>query len=102
MNTQPQPRFKFGDRLKHKAGKIFTVSSIQFKILSRDYVYSGFDALAVYDEKDLTLVREPLKVEFECVWPEIYQMHCEAMLLAEEKFRGKRTRVTITEIMEET
>lgn len=65
MNTQPQPKFKFGDKVKTKTRE-FVIGSIDWGPSDKQFWYAkeysdGFDR-----EQDLTLVKEPLKAEFEC------------------------------------
>lgn len=107
MSTQQQPKFKFGQKVQVSVGGINEEPSEPFVIncISDTGEYFSYRQPSGYwtKESDLTEVKEPLKAKFECEWGG--DEHCvpyprdDESCAALEPFLGKRTRVTIEEII---
>ncbi len=106
-NKNPQPKFKFGDKVQvtNTKGITFLVTNINWSEWGEKFTYRAKGHNSEFYESDLTLVVEPLSAEFECEWA--FNKHCGYFPFVVgtghtpkelESFAGKRTKVVVTEV----
>ena len=96
-----QPKFKIHQKVRATDGRVFVIDMIGYNRSVETYVYGGATTGFSVNEDEITEWREPMRASFECSWWISNGVrYPDASVNILEPFIGKRTRVTLEEVLQ--